>query len=146
MDRRAFLTALTGVLPSAPLAAEAQQVGKVWRIGTLATFPPSPQDGMWKSFEQNLRDHGYVEGRNLHIERRFSEGRAERLPILAAELVQLAFAEIPTNHRLEPDERLAMYLDHRRLREEQSRSSERADRRARVAIAHGSASQFGPLP
>jgi putative ABC transport system substrate-binding protein len=52
---------------------------------------------MWESFVQSLRDHGYVQGRNLHIERRFSEGRAERLPILAAELVQLGVAVIVTS-------------------------------------------------
>ena len=97
MDRRAFLGALASGLITAPLAAEAQPAGKVYRIGTLATFPPKPQDGMWKSFEQSLRDHGYVEGRNLHIERRFSEGRAERLPILAAELVELGVAVIVTS-------------------------------------------------
>ena len=83
----------------APLAAEAQQqAGKVWRIGSLYTYPPGPQDdGHWKSFVQSLRDHGYIEGQNLHIERRFAEGRAERLPSLAVELVQLGVSVIFTN-------------------------------------------------
>ena len=97
MDRRAFIGALAGGLLAAPLAAEAQPSGKVWRIGSLETYPPSPQGGTWKSFVQSLRDHGYIEGQNLLIERRFSEGRAERLPILAAELVQLRVSVIFTN-------------------------------------------------
>jgi putative ABC transport system substrate-binding protein len=97
MDRRTFLAGTGAVLLAAPLAAEAQQAGKVWRIGSLYTYPPSPQDGMWKSFVQSLRDHGYIEGQNLHIEQRSAEGRAERLPILAAELVQLGVSVIVTN-------------------------------------------------
>jgi putative ABC transport system substrate-binding protein len=97
IDRRTFLAGTGAVLLAAPLAAEAQQAGKVWRIGSLYMYPPSPQDGMWKSFVQSLRDHGYIEGQNLHIEQRSAEGRAERLPILAAELVQLGVSVIVTN-------------------------------------------------
>jgi putative ABC transport system substrate-binding protein len=88
---------MTVGLLAAPLAAEAQQPGKVWRIGSLQAYPPSPQDGTWRSFVQSLSDQGYVEGQNLLIERRSSEGRAERLPILAAELVQLGVSVIFTN-------------------------------------------------
>src|SRR5687767_12543091 len=82
--RRAFLTGSLAVL-AAPLAAEAQQPAKVPRIGFLGT-PGTP---MRESFLQGLRDHGYVEGRNVVIEHRFDEGKLERLPALAAELVAL---------------------------------------------------------
>jgi putative ABC transport system substrate-binding protein len=88
MDRRRFLlTSLAGAL-AAPLAAEAQQAAKVARIGllalNLAAAPHLPE-----AFRQGLRDLGYVEGRNIVIEYRDAEGKPERLPALAAELVAL---------------------------------------------------------
>src|SRR5215831_2584725 len=90
MDRRTFLAGTGAVLLAAPLAVEAQQAGKVHRIGYLGTSPPSGTAApLWNAFLQGLRDHGYVEGQNLVIERRYSEGKAERLPDLAAELVRL---------------------------------------------------------
>jgi ABC-type uncharacterized transport system substrate-binding protein len=89
MDRRAFFGTLAGGLLAIPLAAQAQQAAKIARIGylgtTLAAYPPNPQD----PFRQGLRDLGYVEGRNLVIEYRSAEGKYERLPALAAELVAL---------------------------------------------------------
>src|SRR5262249_37143986 len=67
-----------------------QQAGKVHRIGYLGTSPPSGTTApLWDAFLQGLRDHGYVEGQNLVIERRYSEGKAERFPDLAAQLVRL---------------------------------------------------------
>jgi putative ABC transport system substrate-binding protein len=88
MNRRAFLTALSGGLLAAPLAAEAQQAAKVARIGylaaSLAATPHLPE-----AFRQGLRDLGYVEGRNVVIEYRDAEGKFERLPALAAELVAI---------------------------------------------------------
>src|SRR5499433_723062 len=90
MDRRTFLAGTGAVLLAAPLAVEAQQAGKVHRIGYLGTSPPSGTTApLWDAFLQGLRDHGYVEGQNLVIERRWSEGKAERFPDLAAELVRL---------------------------------------------------------
>ena len=86
---RVALTATLGLtLLAGPLAAEAQQAGKVARIGYLVTslaVSPHPQE----AFRQGLRDLGYVEGRNLVIEYRDAEGKPERLPALAAELVAL---------------------------------------------------------
>jgi putative ABC transport system substrate-binding protein len=86
--RRSFIGTLTGGLLAAPLAAEAQQAAKVPRIGYLAGYlaatPHLPE-----AFGQGLRDLGYVEGRNLVIETRDAEGKLERLPALAAELVAL---------------------------------------------------------
>jgi putative tryptophan/tyrosine transport system substrate-binding protein len=90
MDRRAFL-GLAGTLLAAPLAAEAQQAGKVFRVGILGTYPPTTPEftHLWEAFAQGLRERGYIEGQNLVVERRFMEGQAERLPELAAELVRL---------------------------------------------------------
>ena len=84
MDRRAFLGIL-GLL-AVPIAAEAQQEGKVPRIGYLSS---SPSDAFAAAFKQGLRELGYVEGQNIHIEYRWTEGRMERLAPLAAELVRL---------------------------------------------------------
>jgi putative tryptophan/tyrosine transport system substrate-binding protein len=72
----------------APLVADAQPAGKVYRIGRLA--PGSPGGYPWiEVFRQALRELGYVEGQNLVIEYRWAEGQLERLPDLAAELVRL---------------------------------------------------------
>ena len=70
----------------APLAADAQQAGKVYRIGFLSLRPPltSPSP-----FDQALRELGWMEGQNLAFERRYAEGKLEQLPHLAAELVRL---------------------------------------------------------
>ena len=88
MDRRAFLGTL-GLL-AAPRAVEAQQPGKVYRLGTL-NLGASPQSDVYdarRDLVGALRQLGYVEGRNLEVERRYADGRVERLPALAAELVQ----------------------------------------------------------
>jgi len=88
MERRTFIGIMTCSVVVAPLAAEAQQAAKVARIGFLsANLAPSPH--LREAFRQGLRDLGYVEGRNLVIEYRDAEGRFERLPALAAELVAL---------------------------------------------------------
>ena len=81
----ALAVVLTLGLFAAPLSAPAQQVGKVSRIGILANV----SGGIWSPFIEGLRDLGYVEGQNITIEFRSSEGKYERLPDLAAELVRL---------------------------------------------------------
>jgi putative ABC transport system substrate-binding protein len=78
---------LTLSLLAAPLAAEVQPPGKVYRIGYLATIPPPAH--LWEALLDGLRERGYSEGRNLVFERRFSEGKAERFSEFAAEMVQL---------------------------------------------------------
>jgi putative tryptophan/tyrosine transport system substrate-binding protein len=94
MDRRDTVLALLA-LGAAPLAAEAQQAAKVARIGFLAAnLAANPH--LREAFRQGLRDLGYVEGRNLVIEYRDAEGKYERLPALAAELVALKVAVIVT--------------------------------------------------
>ena len=77
------------VLLSAPYTGEAQQAGRVYRIGWLGNAPPSPNDPMWEAFIGAMRERGWVEGRNFTLERRFSENRNERLPELATELVRV---------------------------------------------------------
>ena len=74
-----------------PLASEAQQPAKVFRLGLLGTVPLTEPGAsrIWDGFLEGLRQLGYVEGQNIVIERRFSEGRYERVPALAAELVRL---------------------------------------------------------
>jgi putative ABC transport system substrate-binding protein len=81
------LLALLLLVP--PLTAEAQQVGKVPRIGILWAYSPSVVSIFAEAFRQSLRGLGYVEGRNIALEERWAEGRFDRLPSLAAELVRL---------------------------------------------------------
>ncbi len=83
-----IVTLAVGFL-SAPLAAEAQQPGKVYRIGILETVPAAQNAANLDALRKGLRDLGYVEGRNLVIEYRSADGRAERFPDLASELVRL---------------------------------------------------------
>ena len=91
MDRRAFLGTLSAGLLAASLAAEAQQAGKVYRIGWLGIAPPTslPLRRTSEEFVQRLRDRGFVEGENVIIERRYSEGREERHTAFVAELLQM---------------------------------------------------------
>ena len=88
LARRAVLCALVGGLLAASLAAQAQTTNKTYRIGFLSIQSSSTTPQL-NPFRQKLRDLGYVEGRNLVIESRWGEGRYERLPDLARELVRL---------------------------------------------------------
>jgi putative ABC transport system substrate-binding protein len=91
MDRRTFLAGTSAVVLAAPLAAEAQPVGKLPRVGLLS--PGSSSDPLVQPyldvFRRGLRDLGYVEGQSIIIEYRWAEGQYERLPDLATELVRL---------------------------------------------------------
>ena len=90
MNRRAFLSALSGSLLAAPLAAEAQQAGKVYRIGILTNKASDPADRhLWQAFRLGLREHGWIEGENIVLEYRWTEGDLARLPELVADLVRL---------------------------------------------------------
>jgi putative ABC transport system substrate-binding protein len=85
------------LLFAAPLVADAQPTGKrVPRIGYLDGASLSPNSGRIEAFRQGLRDLGYVEGQNIVIEWRSGEGKADRLPGLAAELVRLKVEAIVT--------------------------------------------------
>jgi len=81
-------TLVLGLL-AGPLRVEAQQMGKVLRIGIVRSVgsPGSPSPS-WKAFLQGLRDLGYIEGENIIIEYRYGEGRLDRMPSLVNELVQ----------------------------------------------------------
>src|SRR5215475_13453148 len=70
-------------------AAPAQQPAKVYRIGVLSLAGPEQENFVWADLRRLLRERGSVEGQNLAIEFRYAEGRYERLPELAAELVRL---------------------------------------------------------
>jgi putative ABC transport system substrate-binding protein len=87
VERRGFIVGTLSLL-AAPLAAQAQPAGKVYRIGTLNLGSPS-RSPLAEAFWQGLRELGYVEGRNVIVEERWAEGRPERLPGLAADLVRL---------------------------------------------------------
>jgi ABC-type uncharacterized transport system substrate-binding protein len=76
-------------LLATPLASDAQTAGKTYRIGVLETISPALNVANLDAFRQRLRELGYVEGQNLVIEYRSADGRAERFPDLAAELVRL---------------------------------------------------------
>lgn len=85
IDRRTFIGTLAGGLLASPFTTFAQQPTKLPRIGILG----NEDTQHWQGFRQGLRDFGYVDGRNVTIESRWSEGKTERLPALAIELVQL---------------------------------------------------------
>ena len=98
MDRRAFISVLTGGLLVTPLAARAQQPsgraqqpgGRLPRVGWLGAGPGrTGVEHLTEALRDGLREIGYVEGHNVTIEYRFAEQRYERLPDLAAELVRL---------------------------------------------------------
>ncbi len=88
MRRREFLSLLGGAAAAWPLAARAQQAARVPRLGVLLLSTPQA-DPQMETARRALRDLGYVEGQNLAIEYRYAEGRPERLPDLAADLVRM---------------------------------------------------------
>src|SRR6266850_4876587 len=95
MKRRAFLSGVLAFL-AAPLAAGAQQAGKVYRIGVLSTVS-APYEPMIGAFRHRLRELGYEENKTVLIEYRWAQGKLDRLPGLAAELVALRVDVIVTH-------------------------------------------------
>lgn len=94
LQRRDFLVAVGAIL-AAPLAADAQPMARIARVGYLATNPATSPH-LRDAFFKGMRDHGYVEGRNVVIEVRDAEGKPERFPALVAELVALKVDVIVT--------------------------------------------------
>src|SRR5260370_19605088 len=89
-DRREFIALLGGAAAAWPLAAHAQQVGKVPKIGYLSPGSASPGPLAYHDeFQRGLRELGYVEGRNIIIEYRFADGKFDRLDQFAAGFVRL---------------------------------------------------------
>jgi ABC-type uncharacterized transport system substrate-binding protein len=89
MERRRFIEVIAGGLLAAPLAAAAQPAGKVYRIGMLETRSAGLNAANIEAFRQGLLDLGYKEGQNFEVVYRSSDGRDERFPSLASELVRL---------------------------------------------------------
>jgi putative ABC transport system substrate-binding protein len=89
MNRREFGVGLCCANLSVPFAALGQQTGRVYRLGILETVPATRNRANLDSLRKGLRELGYVEGQNLMIEYRSADGRAERFPELASELVRL---------------------------------------------------------
>src|SRR5215468_11844940 len=80
--RREFITLLGGAAAAWPLAASAQQQGRIPRIGIIDDTP------MWDAFRQGLRDLGYLEGQNIAFEYRRADGAPERLAEAATDLAR----------------------------------------------------------
>jgi putative ABC transport system substrate-binding protein len=89
MKRREFITLLGGAAAAWPLAARAQQAGKLLTIGFLGPTTPLVEGQRLAAFVQRLRELGWMEGRNITMEVRWAEGRSERYAEIAAELVRL---------------------------------------------------------
>jgi putative ABC transport system substrate-binding protein len=97
-NRRKLFIALGANVIAAPFASFAQQQGKIWRVGFLAQRHVNfiDSDNYYGPFRQGMQNLGYVEGKNLIIEWRSAEGKNERLPSLAAELVNFKVDVIVT--------------------------------------------------
>jgi putative tryptophan/tyrosine transport system substrate-binding protein len=89
MNRKVFSLALSAMLFALCSVVEAQQPVKVPRIGFLSPVSPSATALWHQAFRQGLRDHGWTEGKNISIEYRYAEGKSDRLPDLAADLIRL---------------------------------------------------------
>src|SRR6202171_4260587 len=90
MKRRQSIIAFVALgAVATSVASSAQQQGKVWRVGFLSLYSASEIAQNTATFLKALRELGYIEGKNLVVEWRFAEGSFERLPDLAADLVQL---------------------------------------------------------
>jgi putative ABC transport system substrate-binding protein len=87
--RKTFCFALCALLVALGLSAEGQQAKKVTRIGYLSIGDPATESTRSEAIQLALRELGYIEGQNIAIEYRYGEGKQDRLPELAAELVRL---------------------------------------------------------
>jgi ABC-type uncharacterized transport system substrate-binding protein len=89
MRIKPIIILLVGLALASVHIASAQHPKKVPRIGVLWLYSPAIASPFAEAFRQGLREHGYVEGKNIVIEHRHAEGKYNRLPSLAAELVRL---------------------------------------------------------
>ena len=89
MTRKITVLTLCAMLFALCFPAEAQQPKKVPRIGYLSSFDPASESTRSEAIRLALRELGYIEGQNIAIEYRYGEGKVDRAPELAAELVRL---------------------------------------------------------
>src|SRR5262245_61364004 len=89
MKKKTFCLALGALLFALCSSASAQQTGKIFRIGFLFNSTASGSESLVDAFRQELSKLGWIEGKNITIEYRYGEGKQDRLPELAAELVRL---------------------------------------------------------
>src|SRR4029077_13593235 len=94
--RRDFITVLGGAMAAWPLGAQAQQAATPV-VGFLSIASPAPFAHLVAGLRRGLQDAGFVEGRDITVEYRWAEGRYDRLPELAAELVRRQVAVIVTS-------------------------------------------------
>jgi putative ABC transport system substrate-binding protein len=87
VDRRVFVAGTLALL-AAPLGAQAQSAGGVYRIGLLTLGSDPTRSGFWQKFLQAMRELNYVEGHNLEVKRAFADGRTDRLPGLVNDLMR----------------------------------------------------------
>jgi putative ABC transport system substrate-binding protein len=100
MHRRMFVGALAGGLAMSRSMAEAQPVGKIYRVGFLLGATGESVLSLFLALKEGLHELGYVEGRNIAFVQRYADGKVERLPDLAAELVGLNVDVIVTGTNL----------------------------------------------
>ena len=100
MDRRRFVSTLACGLAATPSHAEAQSDAKMYRVGFLLGATGESVASLFHALQDRLRELGYIEGRNVVFVQRYADGRMERLPDLAAELVRLRVDVIVTGTNL----------------------------------------------
>jgi putative ABC transport system substrate-binding protein len=102
MRRREFITLIGGSVVARPLAAraEVQSAAKMYRVGFLLGATGESVASLFHALQDRLRELGYIEGRNVVFVQRYADGRMERLPDLAAELVRLRVDVIVTGTNL----------------------------------------------
>ena len=89
VHKKIIRLALCALLFAQSIPARAQQPKKIWRIGYLASSDPATESSRAETIRLTLRERGYIEGKNIATEYRYAEGKSDRLPELAAELVRL---------------------------------------------------------
>lgn len=88
MSKKFIAFALSAMLSALCVSVNAQQPAKIWKVGVLVSSSPSVNASRDEALRQGLRELGYVEGQNLAMEYRYAEGKLDRLPQLARELVE----------------------------------------------------------